>query len=238
MIIINWNCQGLGNQRAVEVLTKLVRSKGPTILFLMETKRTIAEMRNLCHDLNFHSVLAVPCEGRKGGLVMFWKADCNLHIQTFSPNHIDTHILSANQQPWRLIGLYGRLEGYCKHELWLLLQHLHARSSLLWACMSDFNEILQVTEKRGGLPKPLAPMLAFREILLQCKLKDLSYQGYPFTRRNGHSGVAFVEERIDRVCANTKWHELFPSAKIIHQQVSYSDHDPILLYIQLANQQG
>lgn len=63
--------------------------------------------------------------------------------------------------------------------------------------MGDFNEILQFTEKRGGLPKPLAPMLAFREILLQCKLKDLSYQGYPFTRRNGHSGVAFVEERID-----------------------------------------
>ena len=31
MIILSWNCRGLGNQRAVEVLTELVRSKGPTV---------------------------------------------------------------------------------------------------------------------------------------------------------------------------------------------------------------
>lgn len=53
IIIISWNCQGLGNQRAVDVLTNLVRSKAPTILFLMETKRAIAEMRKICDDLNF-----------------------------------------------------------------------------------------------------------------------------------------------------------------------------------------
>ena len=96
MIIISWNCRGFGNQRAVEVPTKLVRSKGPIVLFLMETKQSIAEMCNLCHDLNFQSVLVIPCEGHKGGLGLFWKVDCNLHIQTFSPNHINAHILSDN----------------------------------------------------------------------------------------------------------------------------------------------
>ena len=205
MIILSWNCRGLGNQRAVEVLTELVRSKGPTVLFLMETKQTIAEMRNLCHDLNFQSVLAVPCEGRKGGLGMFWKAECNLHIQTFSPNHIDAHILGDNQQPWRLTGFYGRPEGHRKHESWFFLRHLHARASLPWVCMGDFNEILHSTKKQGGHPKPLAPMLAFKETLLHCELRDLSYQGYPFTWRNGRPGDAFVEERIDRGCANNKW---------------------------------
>ena len=80
MIIISWNCRGLGNQRVVDVLTVLVRKKGPTILFLMETKWSIAEMRKLCFDLNFQSVLAVPSDGRSGRLGMFWKLDCNLHI--------------------------------------------------------------------------------------------------------------------------------------------------------------
>lgn len=168
---------------------------------------------------------------------MFWKAECNLHIQTFSPNHIDAHILGDNQPPWRLTRFYGRPEGHRKHESWFFLRHLHARASLPWVCMGNFNEILHSTEKQGGRPKPLAPMLAFKETLLHCELRDLSYQGYPFTWRNGRPGDAFVEERIDRGCANTKWQELFPTAKVIHQQVSYSDHDPILLYTQHVNQQ-
>jgi len=64
----------------VDVLTNLVRSKGPTILFLMETKRSISKMRKLCYDLNFQSILAVPCDGQSGGLRLFWKAECDLHI--------------------------------------------------------------------------------------------------------------------------------------------------------------
>lgn len=99
----------------MDVLTNLVRSKALTVLFLMETKRSIAEMRKICGDLNFQSVFVVPSDGRSGGLGMFWKADCNLHIQTFSPNHIDTHILNDNQQPWRLTGFYGHPENNRKH---------------------------------------------------------------------------------------------------------------------------
>ena len=42
MIIISWNYCGLGNQCAVGALTKLVRKKGSTVFFLMETKWSIA----------------------------------------------------------------------------------------------------------------------------------------------------------------------------------------------------
>lgn len=58
----------------MDVLTNLVRSKAPTVLFLMETKWSIAEMRKICDDLNFQSVFAVPSDGRSDGLGMFWKA--------------------------------------------------------------------------------------------------------------------------------------------------------------------
>ena len=44
MKILSWNCRGLGNQRAVDVLSHLVREKAPKILFLMETKQSIDEM--------------------------------------------------------------------------------------------------------------------------------------------------------------------------------------------------
>ena len=37
MIIINWNCRGLGNPRVVLALGELVRSRQPDILSLWET---------------------------------------------------------------------------------------------------------------------------------------------------------------------------------------------------------
>ena len=52
------------------------------------------------------------------------------------------------------------------HELWQLLRHLQARSSLPWIFMGDFNDVLHSSEKYGGLPKQLSPMLAFKEKLL------------------------------------------------------------------------
>ena len=169
----------------MDVLTELVRKKGPTIFFLMETKLSIAKIQKLCFDLSFQSMQVVSSDGRSGGLAMFWKSNCNLHIQTFSPNHMDAHILPANQQPWRITSFYGRPEGHCKHELCQLLRHLHAKSSLPWVCMGDFNEVLHSSEKHGGLPKQLTPMLAFKEMLLHCELMDLGFHGYLFTWQNG-----------------------------------------------------
>ena len=70
IIILSWNCRGLGNRQVVEVLADLVRRKAPTILFLMETKLTVREMEPIKMELGFPSMLAISSEGRKGGLAM------------------------------------------------------------------------------------------------------------------------------------------------------------------------
>ena len=75
MIVLSWNCRGLRNCSAVEVLAALVRTQVPTILFLMETKLIVREMEPIKLELGFSSLLAVSSEGRKGGLAMLWKPD-------------------------------------------------------------------------------------------------------------------------------------------------------------------
>ena len=75
MIVISWNCRGLGNRQAVEVLAELVRQKVPTILFLMETKLSVREMEPIKSELGYPSMLAISSEGRKGGLALLWKAE-------------------------------------------------------------------------------------------------------------------------------------------------------------------
>ena len=64
MIALNWNCRGLGNCSAVEVLVDLVRKKDPIILFLMETKLTFREMESIKSELGFFSMLAISSKGR------------------------------------------------------------------------------------------------------------------------------------------------------------------------------
>ena len=44
--------------------------KTPNVLFLMETKQTVDEMRKTQADLKYDSMLAVPCVHRAGGLAM------------------------------------------------------------------------------------------------------------------------------------------------------------------------
>ena len=148
MILLSWNCRGLGNQTVVDVLSTLVREKAPSVLFLMETKQSVEEMRKVQADLPYRGMLAVPSIHRRGGLALLWKDDVELHVQTYSPHHIDALIKEENLF-WRFTGFYGWPEEQRKHDSWQLLRHLHARSSHPWLCCGDFNEILSMEEKQG-----------------------------------------------------------------------------------------
>ena len=92
MSILSWNCQGLGNQWAVDVLSHLEREKAPKILFLMETKQSVDEMRRLQADLPYCCMFLVPSIRRSGGRALLWKEEVDLHVQTYSSNHIDALI--------------------------------------------------------------------------------------------------------------------------------------------------
>ena len=71
--------------------------------------------------------------------------------------------------------------GGAKAETWRLMRHLHARGTLPWLCLGDFNEILYSDEKRGGNPRQVTPMVAFQHTLLHYGLVGLGFRGYQFT---------------------------------------------------------
>lgn len=107
MKILSWYGRELGNQPTVDILSQLVREKAPKILFLKETKQSMEEMRRLQDDLPYRCMLAIPSIRRCGGLALLWMEDVNLHIQTYTLNHIDALILTNPQTSWRLTGFYG-----------------------------------------------------------------------------------------------------------------------------------
>ena len=65
-------------------------------------------------------------------------------------------------------------------------------------CIGDFNDILFANEKQGWLARPKRQMQGFREALDYCKLMDMGFNGFPFTRYNRSPGDQNVWIRLDR----------------------------------------
>ena len=150
MNLVSWNCQGLGNPKAVRALHRIVKSKGPTVLFLMETKLNNGRIEDIRTKIGFDYAFTAPSVGRSGGLALLWKQEVDMCIQNFSQHHIDAHMDSTQPRCWRLTGFYGWPKQHRRKESWALLKHLHSLDSLPWLCIGDFNEILTTIEKSGG----------------------------------------------------------------------------------------
>ena len=110
MSLICWNCHGLGNPCTEDQLAEMVRTKDPPVLFLVETWTNEAKLTNIQNIINWKNKFIVPRRNKEDGLVLFWKEDFDLEIESFSKNHIDTMINKNKEDEWRFMGLYGELE--------------------------------------------------------------------------------------------------------------------------------
>ena len=237
MNIISWNCRGLGNLRAVLALHNLVKSQGPKILFLMETKLDVHEMELIRIKLQFKYCFIVPSLGRSGGLALLWMDDVQLTILNYSINHIDAQVCLQGALLWRFTGFYGNPITHRCRESWALLEKQDSRMTLPWLLMGDFNEILSSDERSGESVSSQRSMFEFGEVLNRCSLVDLGYRGYPFTWDNGRDAEAYIQKRPDRAVASISWMTMFPLCTLDHLQSPYFDHVPILLHTDLGKNQ-
>ena len=136
MIILSWNCQGLGNPRAVRDLCRLVKEKKLHLVFLMETKLQAYRLEKIRCRTRFESVFAVNSIGRSGGLALLWSLEVEVDIQNYSHRHINAVVKKKGElELWKFTGLYGHPEAARRYESWALLRHLgffHAQ------CMAEY----------------------------------------------------------------------------------------------------
>ena len=229
MNLVSWNCQGLGNPKAVRALHSMVKSKAPKVLFLMETKLSGKRMEGIRTKVGFDYAFTVPSVGRSGGLALLWKQEVDVRIQNFSQHHIDAHIDPNQLQCWRLTGFYGCPEQHRRKESWALLKHLNSLNSLPWLCIVDFNEILTIAEKSGGQDRPMRQILDFQETMNWCALVDLGYQGAQYTWNNNRDDEANIQGCLDRALATSTWLDLFPMYTVTHCPSSISDHLALMI---------
>ena len=229
MSCLSWNCRGLGNPQTEDELVTLVRNKDPKLIFLMETKVEKSVLVRIGRKIQYANLFEVPRHNTGGGLALFWTADSNVDVQSFSENHIDAIIDHGVDDAWRLTGFYGDPETASRENSWSMLRTLSTRFTLPWLCIGDFNEILYADEKQGWLDRPERQMQGFRDALDFCRLKDLGFNGFPFTWCNRRPGNQNVWIRLDRGVATVDWILKYPTSRIHHLDAFHSDHKPILL---------
>ncbi|KAM0870562.1 hypothetical protein ACQ4PT_039934 [Festuca glaucescens] len=169
-------------------------------------------------------------DGMSGGLALFWLESLYVEVKDVTARFIDVHIRESVSAPlWHATFVYGEPRTELRHRMWSAMGDLRATSPLPWFAVGDFNEALWQHEHMSACRRPEGQMAAFRDALMICELKDLEFQGTPFTYDNMRRGNANVKVRLDRALADDRWRDIYSDASVVHLVSPCSDHYPLLI---------
>ena len=110
------------------------------------------QMEKVKFKIGLLNGLTVPSVGRSGGLALLWCRDIKVEIQSYSRNFVDAMVTDPESGfKWRITSFYGNLETHHRKESWEVLRSLSQKIHLPWLHFGDFNEIVSVEEKLGGV---------------------------------------------------------------------------------------
>ena len=178
-------------------LRDLIRSYNPAVVFLLETKKSSRAMERLKWSLGFRQGVVVNCNGKSGGLALWWRESVEVTVRPWCQFYVDAQIVS-NGVTFRFTGIYGEPCVEKRKKIWDVLCYLRTQDNLPWLCVGDFNEALLQKEHIGGNPRSLRQMANFAECMSDCRLAYLGYSGYPFTWDNKRDGSDNIQVRLDR----------------------------------------
>ncbi|XP_026459111.1 uncharacterized protein LOC113359741 [Papaver somniferum] len=114
---------------------------------------------------------------------------------------------------------------------WNYLKQLSESDNKPWLLVGDFNFILNVSEKQGGIPENSLASDFVRNTLSLLNMHDVFSFGNLFTwcNRRFKNPSELIFEKLDRGFINDKWVSLLPQTRVTNLGRLYSDHCPILL---------
>lgn len=154
---------------------------------------------------------------------------------SFSRSHIDVTVRTNDYNDRRITEVYDEPAISQRHKTWDLLRNLSRDANFPWCLVGDFNNVTSHTDKRGGTPYPGHLIDGFNACLQDADLHDLDITGHQFTWERGGNTDHWTEIRLDIILANTRWLDMFQTAKVYNLEGSPSDHIPLLLIQEMLN---
>ncbi|KAF7143420.1 hypothetical protein RHSIM_Rhsim05G0112800 [Rhododendron simsii] len=177
----------------------------------------------------------VEPEGVAGGLALWWNNEVSVDVEISNKNMMHTMISTqADSRCWAATFVYGSPTHARKEQILNMIRGVACSDRVPWLCIGDFNQVLNVEDKRGGNLPNLGRIRAVREMLEDCGLTNLECKGPKFTWRNNRSDGEFIMERIDLAFANSKRREDFDTAMVLVEVAVGSDYNLLLLNTDLS----
>ncbi|KAL5568334.1 hypothetical protein UlMin_024909 [Ulmus minor] len=229
MIILAWNCRGLGQSSAIRDLKALVHDSKHEIICLIEAKISDAAMKLHLIRLHFENSIYFTLVGLFGGLCVAWKDHIDLEPVSVFKNLVSCLIFSNHvSTPWLLSVVYGPVCSIEKRSSWNNFHKSMDRFNGAWLVFGDFNGVISSLNRHGGREE-ISSSVHMINALDNLGLLELPSQGLKYTWSNGKDDDSIIRAKPDRGVANADWWDLFPNVDVKILPNVTSDHSPIIL---------
>lgn len=229
LVVLVWNCRGLGNKAAMNAVRDLIEAHHPDIVILTKTRMARERVDRVARQLQFDGFKATETIDFSGGILLLWN-EASTKVQTIGSTEQELHTIigvSNFRFKWLLSSVYASPRSEERDILWRNLEVVAENCNLPWAVMGDFIELLMLEEKLGGRTFSRIRADRFAGMMSACELSDLGFIGPKFTWTNMRSSGGLIQEILDRVLVNAEWREAFPEVTVTHLPRTHSDHCPL-----------
>ncbi|XP_057738137.1 uncharacterized protein LOC130955314 [Arachis stenosperma] len=219
--------KGLRGDEKLSMMKSLKKNYNLNMLGLLETKREVISKYDVARIWENSTVgwEFVESVGASRGLLLMWD---DLMFQSSNCHKGERWlciegVLTKNNFRCAYCLVYGAHGKDEKRVVWEELSCLAGLCQVPLFLLRDFNEILQV-EDRKGVTSLLASAEEFKSWVQDMQLVDLPLTDRKFTWFRGRSC-----SRIDRVLVTIEWVEEFPDIRLKGGPRGLSDHCPLIV---------
>lgn len=173
MNIMTWNIRGMNTADKLSQVFTLLNAHKLSLLSLVETKLSTSSIDSLQTKLHAWTLVHNNHTGSKGRIVLLLaKSVWTFVVMSSSPQHITLLLKNIGGLQCYCIYFYASNSFFERQNLWDLL-HLDASTIRSpWLAMGDFNNALNLKDKKGGLPIPFSYLNSFENSLFNCGLVE------------------------------------------------------------------
>ncbi|XP_026433404.1 uncharacterized protein LOC113330807 [Papaver somniferum] len=223
MRVLFWNINGVARDVAQDKLKELIRDFNPDLFCLVEPKvHCSAAFSNGLLREGFSS--HVIHNASSSSVANIWVC----YLNTISPSIVNVikHAITIEVDGVHVSFVHASYIKVTRRRLWQQL-NIHG-DAIPWLVIGDFNCILRLDEKKGGLEPRTSAINEFSDWLDDNNLFEADALGTKFTWTNRQSGTDIILSKLDRVVINAAWLAKFENwwCKALPREVS--DHSTLL----------
>lgn len=200
MKITTWNARGLNAPSKKRLLKKNLKVFEFESILLQETKLNKEEETKLEKKIGSWNIKLHESRGASRGLGFIWNpSKVSLDILNSNKNWLSSRVKSIKTNlQFILVNIYGPTYNTDKKLLWdeiTLFINNHNKDLIL---LGDFNTILNIDEKYGGIQKSSQASKDFKYWCDSNNLIDILLNNGNYTWNNRRKDFSYIAEKLDR----------------------------------------